>query len=317
VRTIGKLPVDVLIQGENGTGKELVARMIHQAGGRDGAFVAVNCAAIPESLMESEFFGYRKGAFTGAGEDRPGRFEEAAGGTLFLDEIADLPLAMQPKFLRVLQEGEGARIGEPGMRRYDLRIVSACNRNLEQAVADGRFREDLYYRLFSVEVRLPALRERRADILPMAMAFWTRTAERFDKRVTGFAPALLEAFETYPWPGNVRQLRREVERLLALTPEGQAMSLAACSAELRGQATLAQGACSGSGSGTSLPERVEALEIALIDAALQAEDGNRSRAAAQLGITRQGLYKKMKRYRMDPPPRLNGRRPRVPGAKRP
>lgn len=295
VRTIGKVPVNVLVQGENGTGKELIARMIHRAGERrSGGFVAVNCAAIPEALMESEFFGYRKGAFTGAVENRPGRFEEASGGTLFLDEIADLPMAMQPKFLRVLQEGEGTRLGDQGVRQYDLRIICASNKDLKQAVSEGRFREDLYYRLFSVEVRLPPLRERNGDILPMTLSFLERTAKAFDKHVSGLGAGLMETFERYQWPGNVRQLRREVERLVALTPEGESLELHNCSAELRGDAGGA--ASLRHADAVTLPARVEMLEIQLIRESLRQTHGNRARAAALLGITRQGLHKKMKRY---------------------
>ena len=298
VNTIGKVPVNVLIQGENGTGKELVARMIHEAGERrSGGFVAVNCAAIPEALMESEFFGFRKGAFTGAVENRPGRFEEASGGTLFLDEIADLPMAMQPKFLRVLQEGEGTRLGDQGVRQYDLRIICASNKDLKQAVSEGRFREDLYYRLFSVEVRLPPLRERNGDIMPMTLSFLERTAKAFGKHVAGFGTGVVETFEHYHWPGNVRQLRREVERLVALTPEGQSVELSNCSAEVRGDA--AAGVSSRHADGDTLPARVEMLEIQLIRESLRKTGGNRARAAALLGITRQGLHKKMKRYRVE------------------
>ncbi len=246
VQMVSGTPVNVLIEGENGSGKELIARMIHNGGPRrDGPFVAVNCAAIPETLMESEFFGYEKGAFTGAAGSRAGRFEEASGGTLFLDEIGDLPLSMQPKFLRAVQEGEGQRLGSNQTRSYDLRLISATNQGLKSMVAGGTFREDL------------------------------------------------SLFERYAWPGNVRQLRREVERLVALTPEGQHLTPDRCSPEIVEQASAA--APPGSND-LSLPSRVRELERVMIRDALERTGGNRAKAAELLGITRQGLHKKLKRY---------------------
>ena len=295
VRLVADTPVNVLIQGENGTGKELIARLIHEEGAhRQGAFVAVNCAAIPENLMESEFFGFEKGAFTGAAQRRQGRFEEASGGTLFLDEIADMPIGMQPKFLRAIQEGEGSRLGSNRIIPYNFRIICAANKDLNRLVEHGEFREDLFFRLFSVEIHLPPLRERKADIAPLALAFLDDIGRLFHKAVEGFTPEVISLFETYHWPGNIRQLRREIERLVALTPTGGAVGADNCSAELRGaqpssfpvQTALNQ----------TLPEQVKQLEIACIEAALIKTGGNRLQAAQLLGITRQGLYKKIKRY---------------------
>ncbi len=299
-RLVSETPVNVVIQGENGTGKELLARFIHDGSERrERPFVAVNCAAIPENLMESEFFGYEKGAFTGAAASRRGRLLEASGGTLFLDEIADLPLSMQPKFLRVLQEGEGSPLGSNRIERYDLRIICASNRELRQAVEEGRFREDLYYRLFTVLLRLPPLRERHEDIAPLCQTFLSEVCERFGKKLNGFSNELLTLFEACPWPGNVRQLQHEIERLVALTPTGQLLQPQNCSPELLTSVPASAHAQEGgefAGGELAIPARVEALERVLIGRALGDTGGNKARAAALLGITRQGLYKKLRRY---------------------
>lgn len=292
--TVSMTPVNVFIQGENGTGKEVIARMIHASGERsEKPFVAVNCASIPENLMESEFFGYEKGAFTGATGARAGRFEEADGGVLFLDEIADLPLMMQPKFLRALQEGEGTRLGSNKLRNYDLRVISATNKDLRKEVEEGRFREDLYYRLFAVEIELPSLRQRREDIIPMAMAFLEDISERFNREVAGFSKEVIALLESYQWPGNVRQLRREVERMVALTPQGKHIAVDSCSQDLRQAQPISMVEAVGLG---NLPDRVKELEIRLIRNALEETGFNKLRASDILGITRQGLDKKLKRY---------------------
>lgn len=301
-RLVSSTPVNVLLQGENGTGKELIARMIHEASDRrDMPFVAVNCASIPEHLMESEFFGYEKGAFTGADHSRKGRFEEANGGTLLLDEIGDMPLTIQPKFLRAIQEGEGSRLGSNKLINYDFRIISATNKDLREELEAARFREDLYFRLFSVEIRLPPLRDRKADIVPLALVFLEEISRRFNKKIAGFSPELLNLFEDYNWPGNVRQLRSEVERLVALTPEeGSTMGPEKCSRELLSLSFSAAGQRPAEAfSGLSIPDQVKGLEIRLIDKALEESGGNRVKAAEALGITRQGLHKKMKRYQMN------------------
>ena len=297
VRMVSETPVSVVIQGENGTGKEVIARLIHAGGDRDReSFVAVNCAAVPEALIESEFFGYEKGAFTGATGSRAGRFEEADGGTLFLDEVGDMPASMQPKLLRAIQEGEGSRLGSNRVIPYDVRLISASNKSLRTLVETGAFREDLYYRLFAIEIVIPPLRERREDVAPLALAFLDEVCRGYGKVLPGFTNDLLTAFEGYPWPGNVRQLRREVERLVALTPEGQHLSLERCSPEIRDSgARGSTGSGSVGASSLDLPERIRALEADLIAQALDQTGGNRSRAAGLLGITRQGLHKKLKR----------------------
>ncbi|MBF0162302.1 MAG: sigma-54-dependent Fis family transcriptional regulator [Magnetococcales bacterium] len=299
VRQIGSLPVNVFITGESGTGKEIIARMIHeQSGDRRGRpFVAVNCSAIPENLMESEFFGYEKGAFTGAGASRMGRFEEATGGTLFLDEISEMPLTIQPKFLRAIQEKEGMRLGGNRLHRYDFRIISASAKNLQDEVAKGRFREDLFFRLFSVDLTLPPLRERATDIVPLAMMFLLEVNQRFNKQVLGFSAETLARFEAYNWPGNVRQLQHEIERLVALTPSGATITAHHCSLP------AAQSHASGTSQRgwteletLSLPQQREQLEIRLIRTALERTQGNKLQAAQLLDITRQSLHNKIRQY---------------------
>jgi transcriptional regulator with PAS, ATPase and Fis domain len=294
---VSRNPVNVHIRGESGTGKEVVARLIHLGSDRaDKPFVAVSCASIPENLMESEFFGYEKGAFTGATASRGGYFEEADGGTLFLDEIGDMPPAIQPKFLRIIQEGEGSRLGSAKPVRYDLRIISASNKDLRQEVAAGRFREDLFYRIFSVEIPLPPLRERREDIVPLTLSFINKVSKRFNKKLAGPSPELLALFEDYPWPGNIRQLLHEVEHLVALAPEGKKISQKYCSEELRKGRNASALALVESTQSLSLAERIAELEITSIKEALRRTRGNKVQASKLLGITRQGLDKKIKRH---------------------
>ncbi len=301
VQVISNSPINVIIQGENGTGKELIARMIHEQGDRsDRPFVPVNCACIPENLVESEFFGHERGAFTGAETARKGLFEEASGGTLFLDEIAEMPLQIQPKFLRAIQEGEGCRLGSSKPIHYDLRLISAANKDLAMEVGRGHFREDLFFRLFSVEIIIPPLRERREDILPLALHFLETTTAHFKKNVPGFSPELLDLFEYYPWPGNVRQLLKEVERLVALTAEGEVISPKKCSRELQAFYSLQRKTGDGeSATAYAIDRQVTELEIRLIEKAMKKVKGNKSKAAVLLGITRQGLLKKMKRYHLE------------------
>lgn len=300
VRIVSKTPVNVLIQGENGTGKELIARMIHQNGDRDQQpFLPVNCASIPENLMESQFFGHEKGAFTGAESARKGLFEEASGGTLFLDEIGEMPLVIQPKVLRAIQEQEGQRVGSNVLFSYDLRLISATNRDLSEEMKQGRFREDLFFRLFSVEITLPPLRDRKEDILPLALHFLQLTNERFSKNIPGFSPEVLNLFETYGWPGNVRQLQKEIERLVALTPEGQLIKPDRLSKDLHSLYLTQNDNYSESTDGyLALPEQTKRLEIILIQKAMRRSKGNKTQAAKLLAISRQGLDKKIKRYNL-------------------
>jgi len=216
-RLAAQSAASLLIQGESGTGKELLARAIHRASPRrDKPFVAINCGAIPAELLESELFGHLKGAFTGAGRDHPGLFLSAEGGTVFLDEIGDMPVQLQVKLLRVLQEGEVRPVGATETRKVDVRILSATHRNLEEAVASGEFREDLYYRLNVVSLTLPPLRERREDIPLLAQHFLSVLTKKYQRRIRGFAPDALEMLAAADWPGNIRQLHNVLEQCVAL-----------------------------------------------------------------------------------------------------
>lgn len=300
-RQVGPLPVNVFITGESGTGKEVIARMIHEQtqDRRTRPFVAVNCSSIPENLMESEFFGYEKGAFTGAGASRMGRFEEAAGGTLFLDEISEMPLSIQPKFLRAIQEKEGMRLGGNKMYHYDFRIVSASAKDLRDEVTKGNFREDLFFRLFSVDIPLPPLRERTEDVVPLILMFLEEVSHRFQKKTDGFSPELLALFESYSWPGNVRQLQHEVERLVALTPDGSIISEKNCSLALKNNTSTSPSNPLEMPDTLSLPIQRHNLEISLIKKALNRTKGNKIRAAELLEITRQSLHNKIRQHKIE------------------
>jgi transcriptional regulator with PAS, ATPase and Fis domain len=306
VHKVAAVPVNVFITGESGTGKEIISQIIHHSSERRNApFIAVNCSSIPEHLMESEFFGHEKGAFTHAYASRLGRFEEANEGTLFLDEVADMPLSIQPKFLRAIQEREGCRVGSNKVHRYDFRLISASCRNLREYVERGVFREDLFFRLFSVEIVIPPLRERREDIVPLCHTFMAQISHRFRKRVAGFTAEVLDLFERYEWPGNVRQLQHEVERLIALTPEGDYLRVENCSRKLlaiREEAADGRGEDSVPGDPAtpvlSLEDARRQAEIHAIAMALQSTAGNRGQAATLLGITRQSLHGKMRKYGM-------------------
>jgi two-component system NtrC family response regulator len=286
----------VLLVGETGTGKEVVARAIHRHGRRAGApFVAVNCAAIPTELLESLLFGHVRGAFTGAVADRAGSFREARGGTLFLDEIGDMDLAMQAKLLRVLQEREVTPVGGRPVR-VDVRVIAATHRDLPQAIRDGRFREDLYYRLGVVPVALPPLRERLADILPLAEHFLALVAGNgVPRRLAPDAAARLLA---HPWPGNVRELLNAMQRVATFV---RRPVIAAADLDFLAAAPVDDASDPAVDwlAGT-LPEAVERLEAAMIRRAMAEAGGNRTQAAERLGIRRQLLYQKLARYGLEP-----------------
>ncbi|WP_045770538.1 sigma-54-dependent transcriptional regulator [Xanthomonas albilineans] len=278
----------VLISGETGTGKELVARALHRASARAGQpFVAVNCAAIPSELMESELFGYRKGAFSGAVADRSGLIRDADGGTLFLDEIGDMPLPMQAKLLRFLQEGEVSPLGGRGAQKVDVRVIAATHRDLAQAVEKGGFRGDLRYRLNVVPIELPPLRERGDDILLLAQHF-LETGATSVQTLSATAQARLRV---YPWPGNVRELRNAMQRcqVLVRAPVIEAHDLDELLAEPNDAAAVDTDAM-------TLPQAIAQLERRMIQAALAHTHGNRAEAARRLGIHRQLLYRKLDEY---------------------
>jgi DNA-binding NtrC family response regulator len=278
----------VLITGESGVGKERVARLIHDESARSaGPFVAINCGAVPETLLESELFGHVRGAFTGATQDRPGLFEAAHGGTLLLDEIGEVPPAMQVKLLRVLQDREVRRVGENRSRPVNVRILAATNRDLAAEINAARFRQDLYYRLRVVEIRVPPLRERRDDVLPLARLFLQAAAERTGRRPSGFTPDAAQQLLRYAWPGNVRELENAIERATVLATTAR-IGVEDLPAEV----------------GRAVADRVvpgETRTLAEVErdyilAVLRAEGGNRKKAAAALGIGEATLYRKLKDY---------------------
>ena len=280
----------VLIQGESGTGKEGAARLIHQRSGRcSKPFVAVNCAALPETLPESELFGYEKGAFTGAAGRKEGRFELADGGTLFLDEVADLSAVTQPKILRVLQEGEFERLGETRTIRVDVRIVAATNQDLAQLVRDKRFREDLYYRLNVITVNVPPLRERREDIRLLAEHFLRIYAAKNNRRLDGFTDEALRRLEGYSWPGNVRELENVIERTVVLARSGRIDAID-LPEEVGGVKPPPRDAILDL-VGTPLAD----VEQRLLEETLRITGGNKTQAAKLLGIDVRTVARKLER----------------------
>jgi len=285
-----------LLTGETGTGKEVLARAIHDGSPRkSGAFVAVNCAAFPETLLESELFGHQKGAFTGADKPHTGLFEAAHGGTLFLDEIGETTPALQAKLLRVLQEREVRPVGGTRARRIDVRLVAATNRALVHEVASGRFREDLYYRLAVFRITVPPLRERPEDVVPLAEHFLRRHGERDGKRGCRLSREVADLLLAHPWPGNVRELENEMHHALALAEAGETIGLRHVSDRLR--ATLAPiEEAARADAHESLRAQLARVEAWMIRRALEAHGGRRAPTARTLGITREGLYKKMRRF---------------------
>jgi Nif-specific regulatory protein len=297
--------ITVLVEGETGTGKELVARGIHRAGVRaEGPFIAVNCAAITETLLESELFGHRRGAFTGAVQDRRGVFEAADGGTIFLDEVGEMPLAMQAKLLRVLQEGEITPVGDTRSRAVDVRVIAATNRDLSAEVRASRFREDLYYRLAVFPIRLVPLRDRTDDVPLLVERFVSQATRRHRKRIAGVEPDAMACLASHPWPGNVRELQNEVERAVALCADGGTIARAHLSSKVIGEPRDAAAPTRDAPPAAVGPLRAArlAFEISYIRRVLDQEGRNVSRAARALGLSRVMLQKKMREYnlRSDP-----------------
>lgn len=296
-------PITVLLEGETGTGKELAARAIHHASPRnEGPFLVVNCAAIPEHLLESELFGHRRGAFTGADSDRSGYFEAAESGTLFLDEIGEMPQAMQAKVLRVLQEHEVTPVGERRARPIDVRVISATHRDLQAEVTAGRFREDLFYRISAFPITLPALRERAGDIPLLATRMLEEIGENYDKTLPGLSPEAASCLAAYRFPGNVRELRNEIERAVALVPDASPIQPSHFSRRLHGPGpdtsagmSQAQAATQGSESWPDdFREARARFETSFIQSKIRQCDGNATRAAQLMGISRASLHAKLR-----------------------
>jgi len=287
----------VLIQGETGTGKEMIARVIHYSGPlRDKPFVAENCGALSENLLESELFGHVKGAFTGAVADKKGLFEMADGGTVFLDEIADMPPAMQIKLLRVLQEGQVRPVGGSEIRNVKFRLIASSNRDLYQAVSKGRFRDDLFYRIQVFPIVLPPLRERREDIPRLVAHFLDKCAQKFGITLGRVNPTAMEMLARFDWPGNIRELENEIERAVCLAGSDKDIGIECLSEKIT---AVSQNEPLEALADATMQEAVSRLEKKMIIDALRKSGGNRSQASRVLGLTRQGLLNKIGRYKID------------------
>ncbi|MBI4763702.1 MAG: sigma-54-dependent Fis family transcriptional regulator [Deltaproteobacteria bacterium] len=286
-------PLSVLIQGETGTGKELVARSIHYNSTRkDKPFIAQNCAALPETLLESELFGHKRGAFTGAVADKKGLFETAHKGTIFLDEVGDTPLSLQVRLLRVLQEGEIRRLGEVNPIKVDVRVIAATHQDLKAEIEAGRFREDLYYRIQTFPIPLPPLRDRGGDIPLLAEYFLRKYCQRLGKECR-FSPESISLLEKYPFPGNIRELENEIARALTLAPDQESITPDLFSEAIRYAADAPvhkQG---------TVQAVTDQMERSLVQKALEEFKGNRTRAAEKLGLSRRGLLNKIRRFGLE------------------
>ncbi|MCE0484246.1 MAG: sigma-54 dependent transcriptional regulator [Methylacidiphilales bacterium] len=300
IRQVAPTRATVLIEGESGTGKELVAQSLHMLSPRKSArFVAVHCAALSPQLLESELFGHEKGSFTGATERRIGRFEEANHGTLFLDEIGEIDAATQVKLLRALGEQTIQRVGGNQTIKVDVRVIAATNKNLEALVREGKFREDLFYRLDVVPIHLPPLRNRKEDIPLLIHAFVHEFARQNQKRVVGLTTDAMEALQQYDWPGNIRELRAAIEHAVALS-RGERLSVRDLPPRVLGQSEGVAGLTSGGSSSGPASLNLETMEKSFIRQALRATEGNITEAAKLLGISRRTLHRKIKTYQIAP-----------------
>ena len=303
IQTVGPQQSRVMITGESGTGKELVARAIHQHSPRAKApFITIDCGAFPETLLESELFGYVKGAFTGANDNRHGLFQAAHGGTLFMDEIGNMPISMQVKLYRVLQEGRLRPLGSTEESEIDVRVIGATNKDLEKEIAEGRFREDLYYRLNVIPIHLPPLRERREDISLLARTFLERFRKSMNKQVSGISPEAMQILEAYDWPGNVRELENTIERSVALE-SGDAISAAVLPEKLHRKphaGTNGNGKHSAAipPEGIGFEERIAEIEKSYLNEALKMSDGVGTHAADLLKITYRSFRHYTKKYNL-------------------
>lgn len=309
-QNVANTSATVLITGESGTGKELIANLIHYNSGRENKpFVKINCGAIPETLLESELFGHEKGSFTDAREQRQGRFEEADGGSLFLDEIGEMSLQAQVRLLRVLQDGEFTRVGGKKVIKADVRVIAATNADLEQAIANGTFRKDLYYRLSVFPISLPPLRARFEDIHPLVIHFLDGYKEKSGRFVSGISKEAMRALVNYEWPGNVRELENAIERAVIIAsgrqieiddlPDAIARTASDAFAHARMERAVAAGSNRGFAFEVVLPSPMEDIERQVITATLRYTDGDKSRAARLLNIGRKTLYRKLEQYDMD------------------
>ncbi|MBN1904812.1 MAG: sigma 54-interacting transcriptional regulator, partial [Deltaproteobacteria bacterium] len=294
IQVVSKNDAGIIIEGETGTGKELIAKTIHTESNRaKNIFLPVNCGAIPESLLEAELFGHKKGAFTGAIEERAGCFEAASGGTLFLDEIGEMPLSSQVKLLRVLQEKEITRLGDSMPRRVNCRIIAASNKRISDLVKSGLFREDLYYRLRIVGLTVPPLREHREDIKDLVTHFISHFNREYSKNIEGCSPTVMNLFLSYRWPGNVRELEHVIEHAFAVTAGSQKIiNLSSLPPELTREHKPAPSAKLKTEAVTEMDEKTRIIDT------MSEANGNKAQAARLLGITRAGLYKRMRRLGM-------------------
>jgi len=301
IEKVKDLDAPVLITGESGTGKELIARAIHFTGARQGGrFVALNCGAIPDHLLESELFGYARGAFTGALKDKPGLIEEAQGGTFFLDEIGDLSFPLQAKLLRALQEKEIRRVGENRTRAVDARFISATNKTLENEIGQGRFREDLYYRLRIITIEIPPLRQRKDDLLLLLDHFAEKYCRELKKERAYFTPRSLDLFLEYRWPGNVRELQNEVQRCLILCGEDRFVREEYLSPKINPRQEMS------SGPDYNFFEAKTEFVKRFLNQALLRTNYNKARTADEIGLSRQGLFKLIKKHKIESPAREFG-----------